>query len=160
VKRRDLLKLGAGAGAAGIAAGLAGPIGGAALGTVNKTTVDAGEDFLDVAALDELEPGKPFRVLLRADTQDAWTVFRDVELGAAFVVRDDQDRVTAFSTVCPHLGCVVDLDEKEHVFTCPCHDSAFALDGERLTGPSTRGLYPLQARVEGGRVQVRFVRYG
>lgn len=160
MKRRDLVKLGVGAGAAGIAAGVGGPIGAAVLGPVGRTTVREGEDFLDVAALDELKPDVPFRVLLRADRQDAWTVFRNVELGAAFVLRDDQDRVTAFSTVCPHLGCVVDHDEDRKVFFCPCHDSAFALDGSKMSGPSRTGLHALEARVEAGRVLVRFQRHG
>ncbi len=157
MKRRELIKLGLGA--AGMAAGVAVPPVLGLLGPVGSTTVREGEDFLDVAALEELEPGVPFRVLLRADRHDAWTVLRNVELGAAYLIREG-DGVTAFSTVCPHLGCVVDHDEERKVFVCPCHDSAFSLEGRPLGGPARTGLRPLEARVDAGRVLVRFRRYG
>ena len=34
-------------------------------------------------------------------------------------------------------------------FGCPCHDSAFAEDGERIGGPAPRGMDPLETRVDG-----------
>ena len=65
----------------------------------------------------------------------------------------------AFSTVCPHLGCGIDFDEKAGKFNCPCHASAFDLDGRCLGGPSPRGLDELEARVEGRDVLVRYQRF-
>jgi Rieske Fe-S protein len=67
--------------------------------------------------------------------------------------------VRAFTTTCPHLGCSVDFDEHAGSFRCPCHTSAFALSGDRMSGPAKRGLDPLDIEVHEGRVSVRFRRY-
>ncbi len=51
----------------------------------------------------------------------------------------DDNGVAAVSTVCPHLGCVVDR-HKSGDFTCPCHGSRFSPSGKTVSGPSPRGL--------------------
>ncbi|MEX0611952.1 MAG: hypothetical protein WD229_07510, partial [Pirellulales bacterium] len=35
----------------------------------------------------------------------------------------------------------------EDRFECPCHESAFAKDGQKLFGPSLRGLDPLEVKL-------------
>ena len=56
-------------------------------------------------------------------------------------------RSPRFTSVCPHLGCAVEFDGPAGEFECPCHDSAFAKDGEKLFGPSLRGLDPLAVKL-------------
>jgi Rieske Fe-S protein len=57
----------------------------------------------------------------------------------------------AYSLVCPHLGCLVEL-KKDH-FLCPCHSSRFDLKGQVLKGPSDQPLRRLQIEVnEEGRL--------
>lgn len=68
------------------------------------------------------------------------------------------DRFSAVCVRCPHELCDVDYvdDPKrlpqevvnevgrpltEPVYVCPCHNSTFKVDGERLSGPAPRGLY-------------------
>ena len=41
-------------------------------------------------------------------------------------------------------------------FVCPCHNGAFAHDGTLLSGPPPRGMDELDARIESGRLQVRY----
>jgi menaquinol-cytochrome c reductase iron-sulfur subunit len=65
----------------------------------------------------------------------------------------------AFSTVCPHLGCAVDYDPAAGKFKCPCHRSAFGLDGSVEAGPSPRPLDALEVKEEDGLVAIRLVRY-
>ena len=79
-------------------------------------------------------------------------------LGAVWLVRHG-DAVTAFSATCPHLGCSVDAAQEG--FACPCHGSAFALDGRVRRGPAPRGLDPLEVKVTDGDrdVLVRFRRF-
>jgi Rieske Fe-S protein len=68
------------------------------------------------------------------------------------------DQFSAVCVRCPHELCHVDYvdDPKrlppeivneigravtEPVYVCPCHNSTFKVDGERLSGPAPRGLY-------------------
>ena len=128
---------------------------------VGQRVVTSAQEPVDVMSADALSVGaEPVRVELRASTlRDAWNTQRDVPLGAAWVRKQEDGEIQAFSSVCPHLGCAVGFSPEEDQFICPCHRSAFALDGERLFGPSKRGLDPLPVVVEDGRVKVTFVRY-
>lgn len=107
---------------------------------------------------DALNEGEPKRVALIADHHDAWTLEKQVELGAAWLERRGT-QVVAWSTVCPHLGCAVDRSPTGPGFYCPCHDSYFDREGGRLNGPSPRGLDTLAVRIEDGFVHVEFQRF-
>ncbi|MFQ5707123.1 MAG: ubiquinol-cytochrome c reductase iron-sulfur subunit [bacterium] len=50
----------------------------------------------------------------------------------------DQDGIFAVSSVCTHLGCVVNKEEKQ--FTCPCHGSRYDLTGKVTHGPAPKNL--------------------
>ncbi len=41
---------------------------------------------------------------------------------------------------CTHLGCTVPWVEKEHQFVCPCHSSAFDIQGGVIRSPANRAL--------------------
>jgi Rieske Fe-S protein len=47
---------------------------------------------------------------------------------------------------------------KKH-YVCPCHESLFGPDGERVSGPSERGLDPLPVTIKDGRIQLTWTRY-
>jgi menaquinol-cytochrome c reductase iron-sulfur subunit len=108
--------------------------------------------------LDSLSEGEPKRVELIADRRDAWTIEKAVALGSVWLVRLE-GAVVAWSAACPHLGCAVDRSATAGGFSCPCHESAFAADGRRLTGPSPRDLDTLATRVEDGVVLIEFRRF-
>lgn len=57
--------------------------------------------------------------------------------GAVFVVRGNR-KIYALSSICTHLGCVIDVAGDG--FACGCHGSRYALDGTRLSGPAKRPL--------------------
>jgi len=124
------------------------------------TTVTGPKDPLDLGLVDRLRLGpEPKKVEIVAPmVKDAWTAARDVVLGAAFLTRTG-DKIEALSGVCPHLGCAVGWDAAAKDFLCPCHDSRFAADGARKTGPSERGLDPLPVTIKDGRLQLTWVRY-
>lgn len=126
---------------------------------VGRKVVSSGEAPIDAMAADELEPGAPpVRVELIGDeVRDAWASADQSRLGAAWVQKGEDGQVTALSSVCPHLGCSINFDG-EH-FRCPCHKSAFAKSGEKLAGPSKRGLDPLPVSVEEGRVKISWKRF-
>ncbi len=49
---------------------------------------------------------------------------------------------TALSLACTHLGCT--LEQKDNIFSCPCHGSHFDEHGKVLRGPATKGLVILR----------------
>ncbi|MBT2510396.1 FAD-dependent oxidoreductase [Streptomyces sp. ISL-98] len=60
------------------------------------------------------------------------------------VYRDETGHATALSARCTHLGCLVQFNDAEHVWECPCHGSRFGTDGSLLHGPATRPLEPVR----------------
>lgn len=64
----------------------------------------------------------------------------DGEKVAAY--RDDDGNLFAVSAVCTHLGCVVQWNDAERTWDCPCHGSRFAVDGSILNGPAVHSLKP------------------
>ncbi len=57
--------------------------------------------------------------------------------------RDTHGRITLCSAVCPHLGCIVDWNEAERTWDCPCHGSRFQPGGEVISGPAESPLEPI-----------------
>jgi len=115
--------------------------------------------WIPTVKLASLQEGVPVRVELVSDHADAWTLEKHVQLGAAWLVRKGE-AVVAWSTVCPHLGCAIDKSASNPGFVCPCHDSAFDTDGNRLSGPSPRALDSLATKLaDDGTVMVEFRRF-
>jgi menaquinol-cytochrome c reductase iron-sulfur subunit len=127
---------------------------------LRRDTVKGGGTPLRVAGLADVKPGRPLRCELRTDLVDAWTRMPSVEVGSCWVVKPvAEGPVRAFSTVCPHLGCGIDFDERRDKFVCPCHDSLFSIDGKVLTGPSPRDMDELEVHTDGSEVRVRYRRF-
>jgi len=73
-----------------------------------------------------------------------------------WLVRKTDGSIRAFSPSCPHLGCGYRWFGQEQRFKCPCHASVFDIDGKVLGGPAPRPLDRLDAKVDDGRVLVKF----
>jgi Rieske Fe-S protein len=58
--------------------------------------------------------------------------------------RDAHGKLHEFSAVCPHLGCIVDWNETEQTWDCPCHGSRFDSHGKVVNGPANTGLGPAE----------------
>jgi menaquinol-cytochrome c reductase iron-sulfur subunit len=80
----------------------------------------------------------------------------------------ETDEVVAFNAVCPHLGCFVDFNRHvgdEGLFQCPCHNSDFLVDGDRVdpnSSPSPRGLDTLEIdadKLAAGEIWVEFMNF-
>lgn len=127
---------------------------------LKKEMVTGGEEPLRVASNDEVAPGKPKRVNVVGGKQDAWLRMDSVKLGACWLVRDKAGGpVKAYSTVCPHLGCGIDWNDKTEKFDCPCHGSIFDTDGKCTEGPSPRGMDELEVVTTGNDIKVRYRRF-
>lgn len=60
--------------------------------------------------------------------------------------RDESGQVHAVSPVCTHLGCIVQWNNAERSWDCPCHGARFNCDGAVLHGPAIK---PLESYQEG-----------
>jgi len=92
---------------------------------------EAGFIRLDVTRDSIPQDGTPLAVTVKDDITDAWNKFRDVPVGSIWLRKVGDGPVLAFNSVCPHLGCSVDYHRADNHFFCPCHTSAFDLDGKK-----------------------------
>lgn len=64
------------------------------------------------------------------------------------VFKNKDNKVEAFSAVCPHLGCVVHWNNDEKSFDCPCHGSRFSTDGTVMNGPALTDLKKIEIKAD------------
>jgi menaquinol-cytochrome c reductase iron-sulfur subunit len=126
---------------------------------LTKEMVTGGEEPVRVASMDEVEPGKPMRANVVGQKHDGWLRQDSVKLGACWLTRSVTGQVRAFSTVCPHLGCGIDYNDKSEKFECPCHGSFFDHDGRCVEGPAPRGMDELDVLTSGKDIKVRYRRF-
>ncbi len=156
--RRGALKAFIVGGSAAFGCALAGPAAVFVSAPLRAATATGhGARWVKTLRLAEIHEGQPKKVAVVADQRDAWTLSKDVELGAVWLVKEGE-RVLAFSVVCPHLGCSVSANP-DGSFGCPCHTSSFDAAGKRTGGPSPRGMDPLDTKVEDGVVLVDFRKF-
>jgi Rieske Fe-S protein len=83
----------------------------------------------DVGSIDDIPPGSG-AVIRRGMRKLA-------------VYKDETGRVTQCSAVCTHLYCIVDWNDTEKTWDCPCHGSRFDPQGHVITGPAIADLEPI-----------------
>jgi nitrite reductase/ring-hydroxylating ferredoxin subunit/uncharacterized membrane protein len=98
--------------------------------------------WTDVAALDELEDGKPRRVDAK---------------GTPVLLLRRGNRIQAIGATCPHLGGPLDKGKIDgDTVTCPWHASVFSLDdGALVHGPAVMPVAAYEVRVQKGQVAIR-----
>jgi menaquinol-cytochrome c reductase iron-sulfur subunit len=99
-------------------------------------------EFKTVARFSDLPIGEPQQVVIRDIRRDAWTLHPNDVIGRVWLVRRDGTQVDAFTTICPHLGCSVNFEDKEKLFICPCHGGTFDVHGQRVERPGTANPAP------------------
>jgi len=108
--------------------------------------------MVEVANLADLENGVPQEVVYTRTRVDGWKATK--EKTTTWVVKNGPQSAVAFSPQCPHLGCIYHWEDESGAFRCPCHASAFGLDGKVLAGPAPRPLDRYDSRVEGGKLLI------
>jgi glycine/D-amino acid oxidase-like deaminating enzyme/nitrite reductase/ring-hydroxylating ferredoxin subunit len=58
------------------------------------------------------------------------------------VYRDASGNISECSAVCTHLYCIVDWNDTEKTWDCPCHGSRFDPHGKVVNGPAIADLEP------------------
>ena len=67
-------------------------------------------------------------------------------------VRDTETTIRALDPICTHKKCTVAYSKSDNRIECPCHGSAFGLDGKVLKGPATQPLKVYEAALSGDRI--------
>src|ERR1043166_1554335 len=153
--RRKFLKVATCAIGGGVGIAIAAPVLTLLADPAGKITVTSPTTPLDLGLAAQFRAGaEPRKVDIVAPIiKDAWTASQNVVLGAAWIRRTAADKIVALSAICPHLGCAIGWDSAARNFLCPCHDSRFSAAGDKLTGPSERGMDELPLDVKDGRLQ-------
>ena len=106
--------------------------------------------FIDAADISQLAPNEPIEVSFQKTRMDGWR--QVTEKKTAWVVKGNDNKVTAFGPSCTHLGCAYHYENKQ--FMCPCHNTFFSIDGKVTAGPAPRPLDQYLIKIEGTRLHV------
>ena len=121
--------------------------------------------FEPLARLDSLQVGVPQSFSIMATRQDAWVSYPKEPVGSVWLIRQPDGStppVIAYTAECPHLGCAVNVTKDGKSFACPCHNSAFELDGKPINPIPPRGLDALDVELSKDadpQVLVKFARF-
>jgi menaquinol-cytochrome c reductase iron-sulfur subunit len=118
-----------------------------------------GDGFIRIANLAAVpDNGEPQQFAVVSDRVDSWNRFPNEPIGVVYLLRKKgEETPTAFNAICPHAGCFISYATGRSVFQCPCHNSAFALDGSIIQpSPSPRPMDSLlcEIRKQGGENEV------
>lgn len=136
------------------------------LNPLRKTEIAADAvAFEGLVPLSRLKVGVPQSFGIVRDQVDAWVKYPQEPAGSVWLVRQPEGvepAVIAYSAECPHLGCAINLMGDGKSFICPCHTSAFDLDGKPLNHVPPRPMDRLDvelSRDDDPEVRVRFQRF-
>lgn len=132
---------------AGTLAGL--PIVGYLLGAVLKPKKNV---WLDVGSVAEFPVQQTRLIVYKNPHRGPWDGMTGES--AAYVRHVKVDKFQVFAVNCAHLGCPVSWFPESGLFMCPCHGGVYYEDGNRASGPPTRGLYEHPYKVESGRLKI------
>lgn len=79
--------------------------------------------------------------------------FKPVKPSGFWIIREE-DRISAVSIICTHLGCIPSWLPNDRKFKCPCHGSGFKPDGRNFEGPAPRPLERFKVYLDGDEVIV------
>lgn len=120
--------------------------------------------WISITAIDGVpDDGIPRRFPVVADRSDSWNYFPKEPIGSVYLMRDKgSNAVRALNAECPHLGCTVSYVAEKQLFQCPCHTSAFDVQGVRrldLSQVPPRNMDKLTCELRDGQVWVRFQKF-
>ena len=74
---------------------------------------------------------------------------------AAYVRRESEEKLIAFSAHCTHLGCPIRWEADAQLFMCPCHGGVYYKDGTVAAGPPPKPLTKIEVRINQGDVEIK-----
>lgn len=106
--------------------------------------------WVDAGDISDLPTDTPHELSFRRNRTDGWVISSEKDV--AWVIKNNDESVTAFSPWCTHLGCAYRWDSARSQFSCPCHGSSFSKTGEVITGPAARPLDRYEVKLKGKRM--------
>ena len=160
LSRRQFLTYALGGTGAFMAATIAAPL---VPFAVDPLTRSSGSSFVDIGLKEaDVKSDFPTRVEFKVHRKDGW-VEENAKMNA-WVIKDKQGKVLAYTSICTHLGCQVagtvdssgkpkPSEDGQWWFHCPCHGGRYDIYGVNdPTKPPTRPLDGYEVKVEGGKV--------
>jgi menaquinol-cytochrome c reductase iron-sulfur subunit len=117
---------------------------------------DSSPPFQAICTIESLPAAKWHSVSFETVHRAWWKTERRPH---AVWVRRDGDRpsdLRVLSPICPHNGCAIAWRVDRKAFVCPCHGGTFDGEGRRKSGPPRRSMDPLEFRLEGSQLLVRW----
>ena len=114
------------------------------------------QGWIDAGDISQVPLNSPEEVVFRKTRVDGWKIVN--ERTTAWVIRKSPTEVLALAPQCTHLGCAYHWDAERKEFECPCHTSAFSMDGKVLSGPAPRPLDQYAVKLDGNRLLVGEIR--
>ncbi|MDC1141906.1 Rieske (2Fe-2S) protein [Planctomycetota bacterium] len=100
--------------------------------------------LVPMSKLPDIKIGKPLEVQISLAHRDAWKLRTSTQ--HVYLLReaeaDAANSFTALSSICPHAGCRIELEDKK--FHCHCHGAKFDLTGKVTEDPSPRDMDSLE----------------
>ena len=106
-----------------------------------------------VGPLDDFKVGQTVQVVFEQSNPLPWDGF--LAKSSAWLRRESEGYLIAFSINCTHLGCPVRWLPKADLFMCPCHGGVYSQDGNVVAGPPPRALVRYPVRVNNGYVEIQ-----
>lgn len=82
-----------------------------------------------------------------------FVLVKNTPAGNILIVNSGNAQYTALSDVCPHKQCRVEV-KSPTLIKCPCHGSAYKIDGTYVNGPSHKSLHKFRVAVESDVINV------
>ena len=103
--------------------------------------------WVEIGKLSELDPKLVNHVNYSVRATDAWRAVQ--QTGTLYAISDDNGATfTVLDASCTHLGCVVQWQEADQRYVCPCHSGYFSREGEVMGGPPPKALRRLATKIE------------
>lgn len=110
------------------------------------------QNWIRLGSVSKVELGTPTLFKAKIERQTGW-ITNEEELSIYVFTENGRDFV-ALSNICTHLGCRVRWISEQEQFFCPCHNAAFAKNGDVVSGPPPRPLDQYQVKEEDGQLFV------
>jgi len=105
-----------------------------------------------IGRIQDFQSREPVKADYRSVKKDGWLTTETK--ATVYVIKEGPHSFTALSSVCTHLGCLVQWSPEKQQFLCPCHGGVYDARGKVVAGPPPQALPQLQVKIEGDTIYI------